>query len=187
MQFTGKACIFEILILLNILIFTNILFMIIGIISDTHDHVPNIKKAVQLFKSAESEKVIHAGDYCSPFTIEHFKGLNFHGIFGNNDGDKYLLMKKFGEIGGTLHGEFYEFEIDGLKIAVYHGTSQGITDSLKKSEKYDFVISGHTHHARLDTSGTTIAINPGSAHGFENGAMIALLNTKSRKVDFKEL
>jgi uncharacterized protein len=161
--------------------------MIIGIIADTHDHVPNIKKAVRLFKDAGAEKVVHAGDYCSPFTIEHFDGLNLHGIFGNNDGDKYLLMRKFDEIGGKLHGEFYEFEEDRLKIAVYHGTYTGITESLEKSGKYDFVISGHTHQQRLDTTGSTTSINPGSAHGFDNEAMAALLNTKTRKVDFKEL
>ena len=161
--------------------------MIIGIIADTHDHVPNIKKAVRLFKDAGAEKVVHAGDYCSPFTVEHFDGLNLHGIFGNNDGDKYLLMRKFDEIGGKLHGEFYEFEEDRLKIAVYHGTYTGITESLEKSGKYDFVISGHTHQQRLDTTESTTSINPGSAHGFDNEAMAALLNTKTRKVDFKEL
>jgi len=161
--------------------------MIIGLISDTHDNVPNIKKAVRLFKDNSVERVIHAGDYCSPFTIEHFEGLKLHGIFGNNDGDKFLLMKKFDLIGGTLHGEFFEFDADNLKIAVYHGTSPGITDSLEKSGKYDFVVSGHTHQPRLDTTGSTTAINPGSAHGFENDAIVAFLNTETRRVDFKEL
>lgn len=166
---------------------TELTSMIIGIISDTHDHVPNIKKAVRFFKDAGVEKVIHAGDYCSPFTIEHFKGLNLHGIFGNNDGDKYLLMKKFDEIDGILHGEFLEFDADGIKIAVYHGTYPGITGSLEKSGKYDFVVTGHTHQQRLDIAGSTTTINPGSAHGFESEALVALLHTKTRKVDFKEL
>lgn len=161
--------------------------MIIGIISDTHDHVPNIKKAVRLFKDAGTKKVIHAGDYCSPFTIEHFEGMNLHGIFGNNDGDKYLLMKKFKKIDGILHGEFFEFDADGLKIAVYHGTYPEITDSLEKSRTYDFVITGHTHQPRLDTTGSTTSINPGSAHGFDSEAIIAFLNTETRKVEFKEL
>ncbi|MGF1669079.1 MAG: metallophosphoesterase [Balneolaceae bacterium] len=161
--------------------------MLIGIISDTHDHVPHIKKAVSIFKDAGADKVIHAGDYCSPFTIHHFRYLNLHGIFGNNDGDKFLLMKKFNEIGGKLYGEFYEFEEGELKIAVYHGTYESITESLERSGKYDFVISGHTHQARLDTIGNTIAINPGSAHGFENEPMVAMLNTDTRKVEFREL
>jgi uncharacterized protein len=161
--------------------------MLIGICSDSHDHVENINKAVSFFKEREVVKVIHAGDYCSPFTIPLFKGLPFHGIFGNNDGDKFLLMKKFKEISATLHGDFYAFELDGVKFAVYHGTYPEITGSLELCGKYDVVISGHTHEPGLDTIGNTLSINPGSVNGFEGDAMAALFDTHSRKVQFKEL
>ena len=161
--------------------------MIIGICSDSHDHVEHIKRAVTYFKEREVAKVIHAGDYCSPFTIPLFEGLPFHGIFGNNDGDKYLLMKKFDEIGATLHGDFYSFEAEKLKFAVYHGTSPEITESLETCGKYDVVISGHTHEPKLDTFGDSISINPGSVNGFEADAMVALFNTQTRQVQFKEL
>lgn len=161
--------------------------MNIGICSDSHDHVKNIKKAVSFFKQREVERVIHAGDYCSPFTIPLFEGLDLHGIFGNNDGDKYLLMKKFEEIGGTLYGDFFSFETDGVKFAVYHGTYPEITQSLELCGKYDVVISGHTHEPKLDTIEDTISINPGSVNGFDTDAMAAIFNTETRKVQFKEL
>jgi len=161
--------------------------MLIGILADTHDHNPNIKKAVGFFKEKGVDMVIHAGDYCSPFTIAHFNGLNLHGIFGNNDGDRFLLMKKFEEIGATLHGDFAKVEAGGLKIAVYHGTYPDITAALEKSGLFDVVISGHTHAARYDTIENTISINPGSCHGFEGEAIVALLNTENRGVSFKEL
>lgn len=161
--------------------------MLIGIISDTHDHVPNIQKAVQIFKERKTERVLHAGDFCSPFTIPHFKGLNITGIFGNNDGDKFLLMKKFIEIGAELSGEFYSSEIDGLKIAVYHGTYSEITQALADSGNYDVVISGHTHEKVHKMVGETIVINPGTAHGFDENATIALFETKTKEVEFIEL
>ncbi len=161
--------------------------MVIGLISDTHDHVPNIQIATDYFRRMEVEMVLHAGDYCSPFTIAHFEGLNLYGIFGNNDGDRYLLMKKFEAINGVLCGEFYEAELDGMKMALYHGTYPGITASLEKSGLYDVVVTGHTHEPNLENVGSTLSINPGSAHGFETGAMIATLDTKTRKVKFKEL
>lgn len=53
-----------------------LLTMLLGICSDTHDHVDHIRKAVKLFKEERVEKVIHAGDYCSPITIPLFDGLN---------------------------------------------------------------------------------------------------------------
>lgn len=161
--------------------------MIIGICSDSHDHVENIKKAVSYFKDSGVERVIHAGDYCSPFTIPLFDGLDLHGIFGNNDGDKYLLMKKFNEINATLYGDFFRFETDNVKFAVYHGTYPEITESLELCGKYDVVISGHSHEPKMDTIGDTTSINPGSVNGFDGDAMVATFDTETRKVQFKEL
>ena len=159
----------------------------IGICSDSHDHVDNIKKAVAYFKSQNVSHLIHAGDYCSPFTIPLFEGLPLHGIFGNNDGDKYLLMKKFDEIGAYLHGDFFSFEEDGLTFAVYHGTYEEITRSLERSGLYDVVISGHTHEPNVETVGETVSINPGSLNGFDGDAMLALFDTAKREVKFKEI
>lgn len=161
--------------------------MIIGICSDSHDHVDHVKKAVSFFKEKGVQRVIHAGDYCSPFTIPLFDGLDLHGIFGNNDGDKYLLMKKFDSIGASLYGDFFSFEADGVKFAVYHGTYPEITESLELCGKYDVVISGHTHEPKMDTIGDTISINPGSVNGFDADAMVATFDTETRKVQFKEL
>lgn len=161
--------------------------MLIGLISDTHDHVPHIQKAVNIFKEKNVDMALHAGDYCSPFTIPNFEGLKLKGIFGNNDGDKYLLMSKFDAIGAELEGEFMELEVDGLQLAVYHGTYQGITDALQRSGAYDVVISGHTHLAMQEEVGDTLAINPGTAHGFNEEATIALLDTETREVEFVKL
>ena len=161
--------------------------MLIGICSDSHDHVENIKKAASYFKSYNLHRLVHAGDYCSPFTIPLFEGLPLHGVFGNNDGDKFLLMKKFDEINATLHGDFFSFTDDGLKFAVYHGTYEEITRSLEKSGVYDVVISGHTHEASVETIGETISINPGSVNGFDEDAMLALFDTETKEVKFKEI
>ncbi|MEQ8524129.1 metallophosphoesterase [Gracilimonas sp.] len=161
--------------------------MLIGIISDSHDHIPNLKKAVKIFKDRNVELVLHAGDYCSPFMIHHFEGLNLKGIFGNNDGDKYLLISKFRDIGAELAGDFLKVEEDGLTIAVYHGTYAEITSSLIESGRYDVVITGHTHEMVYEKVGETIVINPGTANGFDGKDSIAFLDTETREVEFVEL
>ncbi|REL24887.1 metallophosphoesterase [Rhodohalobacter sp. SW132] len=161
--------------------------MKIGICSDSHDHVEHIKKAADVFRQREVEKVIHAGDYCSPFTIPLFEGLPLEGIFGNNDGDRFTLMKKFDEINAVLHGDFFSFEADRTKIAVYHGTYEELTKSLEKSGMYDVVITGHTHMPGVETVGDVISINPGSVNGFDDDAMIAFLDTDTQHVEFIEL
>lgn len=161
--------------------------MLIGLCSDSHDHTENIEKAVSLFMEKNVDMVIHSGDYCSPFTIPLYRGLPLHGIFGNNDGDRYMLMKKFDEIGATLHGEYYSFDVDRLKIAVYHGTYSEITEGLEQHNRINVVISGHTHEGGVNMVENTISINPGSVRGFEQDAMVAFFDSESRKVNFVEL
>ncbi len=111
--------------------------MLIGLISDTHDHVPHIKNAMKLFKEREVDLVIHSGDFCSPFTVPLFEGLPLKAIFGNNDGDAYLLMNKCRDIGAELLGDFFELNAGHCQIAVYHGTNPGITRALHDCGTYD--------------------------------------------------
>ena len=66
---------------------------LIGIISDTHDNVANILKAVEIFK-VRAEMVIHLGDIIAPATIQFFKDLKIAFLKGNCDGDIELLKKK---------------------------------------------------------------------------------------------
>lgn len=153
--------------------------MIIGIISDSHDHVEHIKKAVQCFHREQVSLVLHAGDYCSPFTIPPFGGLDLVGVFGNNDGDHFRLQMKFKDIDGNLAGEFYAGDYDGRSIALYHGTQPAITEALESCGKYDLVVSGHTHQKKMIRVGKTLALNPGTAHGFGNESTIAVYDTKS--------
>ena len=148
--------------------------MLIGLISDSHDHVPHIEQAVNIFKQRKVGLVLHAGDYCSPFTIPSFDGLPLKGVFGNNDGDLYLLMKKAKEIGADLLGSFGDLKVDDKRIALYHGTDAPITAALEQSGNFDAVVSGHTHEKKAEQVNGTLAINPGTAHGFGGEATMRL-------------
>lgn len=161
--------------------------MLIGLISDTHDHIPHTEKAVKLFKDRNVDLVIHSGDFCSPFMIPLFEGLPLKAIFGNNDGDKYLLMNKCAEIGADLEGEFFELQADDRLLAVYHGTYAELTEALLNCRKYDAVISGHTHETIHNDIGNTLSINPGTANGFDGEATVAFLETSEMSVEFINL
>jgi putative phosphoesterase len=161
--------------------------MKIGVISDSHDHMDNIRKAVQLFKDKKVNFVIHAGDYVNPGTIKLFNGLKLIGIFGNNDGDKFRLINAFDQIGGEIKGDFCELVQDGIKFAVYHGTEPQLKDALIECGKYDIVIYGHTHVLENMEVGKTLVLNPGTAHGFGGKATIAILDTETKGTEFMEL
>ncbi len=161
--------------------------MILGIISDTHDHVTHITKAVSLFRSRDVQHILHAGDFCSPFTVPLFKGYHMDAVFGNNDGDHYRLISKLHENNLAIHNEFFETEIDGCRIALYHGTQPAITKALGMSGMYDLVVSGHIHKVVNESIGETRMLNPGSAHGFDAEATIALFDTETRETEIIKL
>lgn len=142
--------------------------MKIGIISDTHDDLQNVRKAIEIFKKENVSLVIHAGDYVFPGVVQEFKELQnkaqLIGVFGNNDGEKIGLLNKFKEIGGDLRGDFAEKEIDGLKFGIYHGTNEELKQAVSKSNEYDIFVCGHTHNKDERRIGRTQILNPGTAH-----------------------
>jgi uncharacterized protein len=161
----------------------------IGIISDTHDDIENVQRAIEIFNTEKVEYVIHAGDYIFPGIVVEFKKLNAKliGVLGNNDGEKVHLLKNFLNIGGELKGEIGEIELDGLSFGIYHGTDREVKEKLVNSRKYDIIVSGHTHKTELPSlsdatnnrnekqhrknnsntnvkRGPTLVLNPGTAH-----------------------
>ncbi|MBI4698138.1 MAG: metallophosphoesterase [Nitrospirae bacterium] len=161
--------------------------MKIGIMSDSHDHIENIKKGIRIFKDKHVEFILHLGDYVNPASVRAFSGARLVGIFGNNDGDKFRLINTFQEIGGEIKGDFYEFEADSLKFACYHGTERELKDALIECGKYDVVACGHTHECVNKTIGNTLVLNPGTAHGFWDKATVIIFDTQNREVEFVSL
>lgn len=150
--------------------------MKIGIIADTHDNLPQIKKAVEIFNQEKVELVLHAGDFVSPFTCLEFKNLNcpLKGVFGNNDGDKIYLQEKFKGI-GELFPEPYKTNINHKNIIMLH--LEKLIDDLAESQKYEVIIYGHTHRTDLRKIGKTLIVNPGECGGWLSGkSTIALLD-----------
>jgi len=164
--------------------------MIVGVISDTHDRLPRIELAVRRLNEEKAELVLHAGDYIAPFVVSFFKPLkaDLIGVFGNNDGDKELLKRKFGEIGAEIRGRFAEVMVDGLKIAVMHGDDEALLRAIINAESHNVVVYGHTHKAETYRKGDTLVINPGEACGYLSGkSTIAILNTETLEAKIIEL
>jgi uncharacterized protein len=171
--------------------------MNIGIISDTHDDLSSLKNAIKSFNERRVDYVLHAGDYVFPGVVKQFKNFNgkLVGVLGNNDGEKLGLLRNFQEIGGELYGEFGDLRLDGLRIAIYHGTSEKITEALITSQLYDLVIYGHTHKKRAAKIQDTLVLNPGCAHkdfpnieeNIETEPSIIIFNTLDKSYQFVQL
>jgi putative phosphoesterase len=147
--------------------------MLIGILSDSHDNLTLLYKAVEIFNKNKVRHVFHAGDFVSPFTAKPLSKLNceFTGVFGNNDGDKLLLRDKFKDI-GQIYEDAYEDEIDGKKIIMVH--KDKFVEPLARSDKYEIIIYGHTHRIDL-REGRPLIINPGECGGWLTGNSTAVI------------
>jgi putative phosphoesterase len=160
--------------------------MRIGIVSDTHDDEGNVKKIVRIFKKENIENVIHLGDYVSPPLVRLFKDFKLTGIFGNNDGYKFGLMKAFSEIGGTILGDFGKIILDGLCFALYHGEFREISEALAGSGDYDVVLCGHFHKSEQTVFGKTLLLSPGSAHSYftkDSSPTFGIFNTAEKNFE----
>ncbi|MHA1311990.1 MAG: metallophosphoesterase [Candidatus Helarchaeota archaeon] len=146
--------------------------MKIGIISDTHDHIINTNKAVDIFNSRGVELVIHAGDIISPFMApKSFKNLKcpMKMVYGNNDGDLLFLKQKFSEIGVEIEREFLELDLQGKKIIAFHTINPTILNAMIKSGVFSLIIYGHTHEKQIKKEKNTLIVNPGECCGYLTG------------------
>jgi hypothetical protein len=165
--------------------------VLIGLISDTHDNLPMVDKAVKKLNEENVELVLHAGDYVAGFVVPRFKLLRARliGVFGNNDGDHELLKRMFSENKRLeLRGNFAEIKADPLKIALLHGGDAELLGALINHEGFDVVIHGHTHGAEIRRKGRTLVVNPGEVCGYLTGrSTLALLDTIKREARIVEV
>jgi hypothetical protein len=153
--------------------------------SDTHDNIPLVKKAIEIFNEKRVGYVIHAGDYTSPFTLKLFKELQckYIGIFGNNDGDKLLLLES---AEGNIRNQPYIFTLRDRKIVVMH--EHHVVDALADSGHFDLVIYGHTHKADVRKVKNTLVVNPGEVSTYLYGkATVALVDLEKLEAEIVEL
>ncbi|MDW7732089.1 MAG: metallophosphoesterase [Methanolobus sp.] len=150
----------------------------IGIMSDSHDNVEAIKGAVKLFNEKKVSAVLHAGDIISPFTARAFKELDakLYFVFGNNDGDRNLLRRMFGDIGSECCEDFGDLNVEGKHIALLHGIYESQVSAIAASGHFEIVVRGHTHAAGVREVNKTLVVNPGETSGVLTGKRtVALL------------
>jgi putative phosphoesterase len=163
--------------------------MILGVLSDSHDHLANVEKAVAVFKDRKIEALIHGGDFCSPFVFNYLKELQticpqMHAVFGNNDGDRVLLTLK-GKGFCTFRDGALVLKVGGRVIAVMHYPD--VAESLHRSGDYDLVIFGHSHQARVEGS-DRLLLNPGSCAGYlAQRATVAVVDLETLTAELIDL
>lgn len=157
--------------------------MRVGIFSDTHDHLDNIRRAVAMFNRLECRCVLFAGDLVSTFAVPPLRQLNcpLYGCFGDNEGNRIGLAGGMRVI-GELREAPAEYTLeDGTRVVIVHMERQ-----LEGYDgEFDVAIVGHTHRplVKRDRQGR-LFINPGETSGWTFGEpTVALLETATQEVE----
>ncbi len=151
------------------------------VISDTHDNLEKIRHFVQEANKRNVTHVFHCGDIISPFALAEFtKGnFDFHGVFGNNDGEVILLNQKSS---GRVRKGPLELVIDGYRVLLMHEPCA--LEALLESNYYDFIFYGHIHKVDIRKSVKTVLINPGDASGYlSNQATVVFVNPQTKEIE----
>jgi hypothetical protein len=162
--------------------------MLVGLIADTHDRLPAVTELVRQMQAAGVGMVLHAGDFCSPFTLRPFEDaqVSLAGVFGRNDGDREGLMSRaHAGFGAELFESPHSVDLGGHRLLLVHDIGDVHARSIAG---HDIVIHGSTHQQEMKTRGNTLIVNPGEACGWLFGTpSAAILDLDTRHVDFLSL
>ena len=148
--------------------------MLIGLMADSHDRVPAIRELLERMIERGVGMVLHAGDYCSPFSLApfHQRGMALLGVFGRNDGDRETLSAYAARGMGTeIYESPHSFEVAGKRILLVHDIAEV---SARSIESHDFVIHGSSHKLEQTRRDKTLLLNPGEACGWLTGKCTAM-------------
>jgi putative phosphoesterase len=148
--------------------------MLVGVISDSHDRVPMIDRALDLFAERGVSAMIHPGDFVSPFAVRRllqFKGP-IHATYGNNDGERAGIRELMPQV---VPGPLF-VALGGRTILVHHFVDWCDTEDIAR---VDIVITGHTHEVANRVHDGKLFLNPGECCGWLSGqCTVAILDTE---------
>ncbi len=158
--------------------------MRIGLIGDTHDRVPAIAELARRMVEGGVSLVLHAGDFCSPFSLAPFSEaqVSLIGVFGRNDGDHEGLRGYAGKLVGVeLFESPHSLELGRDRILIVHDLGEVARRSV---EQHTLVVHGCSHRQEAKTRGDTLLVNPGEGCGWLYGApTAAILDLDSKHVE----
>ena len=157
--------------------------MFAALVSDSHDNLPMIARAVQVCRRRKAEVLFHAGDFVAPFAAKAwvtFAGPIF-AVFGNNDGERAGLRQVLPDLrkGPRL------FRVGGRKVLVSHREEDVGEASAARA---DLIVVGHTHRPKVEPRGEAVLVNPGEVGAWLTGqASLALVELDTLAVELVDL
>jgi len=161
--------------------------MRIGVFADVHDHLDNLRLAVERFNHEQVEAVLFAGDLVSTFAVPPLRKLNcpFVGCFGDNEGNRIGILGGMTIVGTMGEPPFCYQAADGTRILLTHALAW----TKGYEGEFDVLVYAHTHqpNVRKDKRGR-LFLNPGETSGWSyHKPTIAILDTEALEAEIVPL
>lgn len=142
--------------------------MRIGVVSDTHNHLRNVRRIVELFNAAAVDRVVHTGDITHAGTLAAFAGLEMPlvGVFGNNDVERSALLATAQRCSIQLADPPLSLAWAGRRLLLVHDPHFLREEMLAM---HDVVLHGHTHRPVYERRHGSLVFNPGECAGWLPG------------------
>jgi len=157
--------------------------MLIGVFSDSHDRLPAIDQAIDLFRERNVQAVLHPGDIIAPFAAKRILRWAgpLHVTYGKNDGERAGLKNLLPQI---VDGPLL-VNLAGRRILVHHFIDWCDSADIKNAE---IIITGHTHEVVNRFDNDKLFLNPGESCGWVTGrCTVAILDTEGPSAEICEL
>lgn len=159
--------------------------MRIGVVSDTHDNIPNVEKVVDIFNAAGVDRVVHTGDISQVKTLTALSRLSaqLFGVYGNNDMNKSAL-----EESASLHG--FHFTEPPLEMVWCDRSILVVHDPRDfdryLNHKHHLALFGHTHRQTIEFFANQLKFNPGECAGqLPNLNKVGIVNLHTLGVELR--
>ncbi|MGD9781390.1 MAG: metallophosphoesterase [Kiritimatiellia bacterium] len=141
--------------------------MKVGLLSDTHNHLRESRRAIELLLARGAGHLVHCGDagedvveLVSAVCREH--GIRAHVAIGNCDRAQGEDQPFQTAPAGVERAESPEFVLAGKRCVALHGDRSVRLEQAMDSGRFDYVFTGHTHCPADRKQGPTRLLNPGS-------------------------
>jgi len=162
----------------------------LGILSDSHDHLALLQKAVEVCNQSQVGLVLHAGDYVAPFALAPLEKLeaSYLGVFGNNDGERIGLENRSG---GRVKPAPRHLQVKDRHILLLHDLEKANSQEASpghSNPSLDLVVHGHTHRPEVRREESKLLLNPGEVGGWLTGrASMALFHLETMEAKILDL
>ena len=149
--------------------------MRIGVVSDTHNNLPNVSRIVEILNGQGVDRVVHTGDVTQAKTLEVLARLHapLQIVYGNNDlPERDALESAARRLDVQLWEPPLHLEWADRELWVVHDP-RDFEKTLPRAQATgaapDLALHGHDHRYRLEERERTLVFNPGECAGHMKG------------------